>query len=89
MSDRDQPGDAWNWDSGMAPDCEVEGSIAAPIDVRGLHRIAAAQATSGTFMLSGGFEVGVDRTGAITRLLEPGGSSRGGGDGRSGGGSRA
>ena len=37
MSDRDQPGDAWNWDSGMAPDCEVEGSIAAPIDVRGLR----------------------------------------------------
>ncbi len=37
MSDRDQPGDAWNWDSGMAPDCEVEGSIAAPIDVPGLR----------------------------------------------------
>ena len=37
MSDRDQPGDARNWDSGMAPDCEVEGSIAAPIDVRGLR----------------------------------------------------
>ena len=37
MSDRDQPGDAWNWDSGMAPDCEVEGSIATPIDVRGLR----------------------------------------------------
>ena len=37
MSDRDQPGDAWNWDSGMAPDCEVEGSIAAPIDMHGLR----------------------------------------------------
>ena len=37
MSDRDQPGDARNWDSGMAPDCEVEGSIAAPIDMHGLR----------------------------------------------------
>lgn len=37
MSDRDQPGDAWNRDSGMAPDCEVEGGIAAPIDMHGLR----------------------------------------------------
>ena len=34
MSAGDQPGDVWNRDSGMAPDCEVEGGVAAPIDTR-------------------------------------------------------
>lgn len=36
MSDLDQPGDAWNWDHGMAPDCEVEGGISIPISTEGL-----------------------------------------------------
>lgn len=36
MSDLDQPGDAWNWDHGMAPDCEVEGSVSVPISTEGL-----------------------------------------------------
>lgn len=34
----DQPDDVWNWDSGMAPDCEVDGGVAAPVaidDLRG------------------------------------------------------
>ena len=35
MSAGDQPGDVWNRDSGMAPDCEVEGGVAAPIDTQG------------------------------------------------------
>ncbi|MBX7527440.1 UDP-N-acetylmuramate dehydrogenase [Qipengyuania sp. 1NDH10] len=33
----DQPDDVWNWDSGMAPDCAVEGGIEAPIDTDGLR----------------------------------------------------
>ncbi len=33
----DQENDVWNWDSGMAPDCAVEGSIEAPIDTEGLR----------------------------------------------------
>jgi UDP-N-acetylmuramate dehydrogenase len=37
MSAGDQPGDVWNRDSGMAPDCEVEGGVAAPIDTQGLR----------------------------------------------------
>ena len=32
----DQPDDAFNWDSGMAPDCEVEGVIDAPLEIDGL-----------------------------------------------------
>ena len=32
----DQENDVWNWDSGMAPDCSVEGTIEAPIDIDGL-----------------------------------------------------
>ena len=34
----DQPDDVWNWDSGMAPDCEVDGGVSAPVaidDLRG------------------------------------------------------
>ena len=37
MSAGEQPGDVWNRDSGMAPDCEVEGGVAAPIDTQGLR----------------------------------------------------
>ena len=37
MSEMEQPDDVWNWDSGMAPDCEVEGSVIAPIDTYGLR----------------------------------------------------
>ena len=33
----DQPGDVWNWDDGMAPDCAVEGGIEAPVDTSGLR----------------------------------------------------
>ena len=33
----EQPDDVWNWDSGMAPDCEVEGAVAAPISTEGLR----------------------------------------------------
>ena len=33
----DQPDDVWNWDSGMAPDCAVEGGVEAPIDTEGLR----------------------------------------------------
>ncbi len=33
----DQPDEVWNWDSGMAPDCEVEGSVAAPVSTQGLR----------------------------------------------------
>ena len=36
MSDQDQFGDAWNWDSGMAPDCAVEGDVTAPVSADGL-----------------------------------------------------
>ena len=32
-----QPDDTWNWDSGEAPDCEVEGAVAAPIATTGLR----------------------------------------------------
>ena len=32
-----QPGDSWNWDSGEAPDCEVDGAVAAPIATSGLR----------------------------------------------------
>ncbi len=32
-----QPGDVWNSDSGMAPDCEVEGGVAAPVAEEGLR----------------------------------------------------
>ena len=37
VSEMEQPDDVWNWDSGMAPDCEVEGSVIAPIDTYGLR----------------------------------------------------
>ncbi|MBO6525788.1 MAG: UDP-N-acetylmuramate dehydrogenase [Erythrobacter sp.] len=37
MSSIDQPNDVWNADTGMAPDCEVEGGIAAPIETQGLR----------------------------------------------------
>lgn len=33
----DQENDVWNWDDGMAPDCEVDGAIEAPIDTDGLR----------------------------------------------------
>ena len=32
-----QPDDVWNWDSGEAPDCEVEGGVRAPISTSGLR----------------------------------------------------
>ena len=32
-----QPGEAPNWDSGMAPDCEVEGAVEAPVAIDGLR----------------------------------------------------
>ena len=32
-----QPDDALNWDSGEAPDCEVEGGVSAPISTAGLR----------------------------------------------------
>ncbi|MBT8427207.1 MAG: UDP-N-acetylmuramate dehydrogenase [Erythrobacter sp.] len=40
----DQPDDVWNWDSGMAPDCAVEGGIEAPIDTEGLRGKLTPQA---------------------------------------------
>ncbi len=33
----DQPDDVWNLDSGMAPDCEVEGGASAPVRMDGLR----------------------------------------------------
>lgn len=33
----EQPDDVWNWDSGMAPDCEVEGAVASPVSTAGLR----------------------------------------------------
>ena len=39
-----QPGDVWNWDSGMAPDCAVEGGVDAPIDTDGLRGKLTPQA---------------------------------------------
>ena len=33
----EQPNDVWNYDSGMAPDCEVEGSVSAPVAITGLR----------------------------------------------------
>ncbi|MBX7514669.1 UDP-N-acetylmuramate dehydrogenase [Qipengyuania sp. GH38] len=39
-----QPDDVPNWDSGMAPDCEVEGSVAAPVLTQGLRGKLTAQA---------------------------------------------
>ena len=33
----DQPDDVSNWDSGMAPDCEVEGGVSAPVSTEGLR----------------------------------------------------
>ena len=32
-----QENDVWNWDSGMAPDCSVEGSVEAPASTDGLR----------------------------------------------------
>ena len=32
-----QENDVWNWDSGMAPDCSVEGSVEAPVSTDGLR----------------------------------------------------
>ena len=32
-----QLGEAWNWDDGSAPDCEVEGAVAAPVSTKGLR----------------------------------------------------
>ena len=32
-----QPDDVFNWDSGMAPDCEVEGGVATPVSTDGLR----------------------------------------------------
>ena len=40
----EQPDDVWNWDSGMAPDCEVEGAVAAPISTAGLRGKLTANA---------------------------------------------
>ncbi len=39
-----QPDDVPNWDSGMAPDCEVEGSVAAPVSTDGLRGKLTPQA---------------------------------------------
>ncbi len=33
----EQPDDVPNWDSGMAPDCEVEGAVEAPVAIDGLR----------------------------------------------------
>ena len=33
----DQENDVWNYDSGMAPDCAVDGAIDAPVDMHGLR----------------------------------------------------
>jgi UDP-N-acetylmuramate dehydrogenase len=33
----EQPDDVWNWDNGMAPDCEVDGAVAAPISTLGIR----------------------------------------------------
>lgn len=33
----DQPDDTWNYDDGMAPDCEVDGGVAAPVSTEGLR----------------------------------------------------
>jgi UDP-N-acetylmuramate dehydrogenase len=32
-----QPDDVWNYDSGMAPDCEVDGAVATPVSTAGLR----------------------------------------------------
>ena len=40
----EQPDDVPNWDSGMAPDCEVEGSVAAPVSTHGLRGKLTPQA---------------------------------------------
>ena len=40
-----QPDDVPNWDSGMAPDCEVEGSVAAPVSTDGLRGKLTSQAS--------------------------------------------
>ena len=39
-----QPDDVPNWDSGMAPDCEVEGSVSAPVSTDGLRGKLTPQA---------------------------------------------
>lgn len=39
-----QPDDVPNWDSGMAPDCEVEGSVSAPVSTDGLRGSLTSQA---------------------------------------------
>ncbi len=33
----EQPDDVFNWDNGMAPDCEVEGGVATPVSTDGLR----------------------------------------------------
>ena len=40
----EQADDVFNWDSGMAPDCEVEGSVAAPVSTEGLRGRLTANA---------------------------------------------
>ena len=40
----EQADDMFNWDSGMAPDCEVEGSVAAPVSTDGLRGKLTANA---------------------------------------------
>ena len=39
-----QENDVWNWDSGMAPDCSVEGSVEAPVSTDGLRGKLTADA---------------------------------------------
>ncbi len=39
-----QPDDVWNRDSGMAPDCEVEGGVAAPVAMQGVRGRLTADA---------------------------------------------
>ena len=40
----DQENDVWNWDSGTAPDCAVEGGVEAPVDTDGLNGKLTRQA---------------------------------------------
>ena len=37
MSTSDQAGDVWNFDSGMAPTCEVDGAVKAPVPLEGIR----------------------------------------------------
>lgn len=39
-----QPDDVWNFDDGMAPDCEVDGAVEAPVSTEGLRGHLTANA---------------------------------------------